>query len=62
MILGRAGVLGSVRLAHVLWKGRFATVPLALGGGGPEDSITSTDTPIDWSDPRRRGYRRTHRY
>ena len=44
MILGRAGVLGSVRLAHILWKGRFASVPLALGGGGPEDSLTSTDS------------------
>ena len=62
MILGRAGVLGSVRLAHVLWKGRFATVPFALGGGGPEDYLTSTNTPIDWSDPRYRGYRPSHGY
>ena len=58
MILGRAGVLGSVRLAHVLWKSRFATVPFALGGGGPEDSPTSTDL----YDRHHRGYQPSHGY
>ena len=64
MILGRAGIFGSIKLAHLVWKARFFTVPYALapGGGGPGDSLTSTDTPIDWSDPHYRGYRPTYGY
>ena len=64
MILGRVGVFGSTKLAHLLWKGRFASVPFALspGGGGPGVSPTSTEILLDWSDPRLRGYGPGHGY
>ena len=64
MILGRAGLFGSTKLAHLVWKARFATVPYALspGGGGPGVSPTSTEIPLDWSDPRLRGYTLGHGY
>jgi len=35
---------------------------LSPRGGGPGHSLTSTDTPVDWSDPRYRGYRPSHGY
>ena len=45
MLLGRAGLFGSTKLAHLVWKARFATVPYALspGGGGPGLTPTSTE-------------------
>ena len=65
MLLGRAGMFGSTKLAHLVWKGRFATVPFALSprGGGP--GLTPTSTIIfldDWSNPLLRGYRPSHGY
>jgi len=64
MILGRVGLLGSTKLAHFVWKARFASVPFALspGGGGPGVSPTSTVIPLDWTDPRLRGYVPGHGY
>ena len=65
MLLGRAGVFGSTKLAHLMWKGRFSTVPFVLspGGGGPGHSPTSTTILLDdWSNPLLRGYRPTHGY
>ena len=64
MLLGRAGLFGSTKLAHLVWKGRFASVPYALspGGGGPGVSPTSTEILLDWSDPRLRGYGPGHGY
>ena len=65
MILGRAGMFGSTKLAHLVWKGRFATVPFALGPGGGGPGYTPTSTAIlldDWSNPRLRGYRPSHGY
>ena len=64
MLLGRAGLFGSTKLAHLVWKARFATVPYALspGGGGPGVSPTSTEILLDWYDPRFRGYAPGHGY
>ncbi len=65
MILGRAGMFGSTKLAHLMWKARFGTVPFALGpgGGGPGSYPTSTTILIDdWSNPLLRGYRPSHGY
>jgi len=64
MLLGRAGLFGSTKLAHFVWKARFVSVPYALspGGGGPGVSPTSTEILLDWSDPRLRGYGLGHGY
>ena len=55
MLLGRAGIFGSTKLAHILWKARFVSVPF-IGRGGPDVYPTSTEFLLDWSDPRLRGY------
>ena len=67
MLLGRAGLFGSTKLAHLVWKGRFATVPFTLspGGGGPGTYPTSTAILLDgegWTNPLLRGYRPLHGY
>jgi len=57
------GLGGGWKALGLVRKGiTIGVIPFALGGGGPEDSLTSTDTPIDWTDPRFRGYRPSHGY